>query len=372
LLAALIACTGAGTAETYLGRAESARGRLVVEVYLNGAGPYPFLLDAALRRPVLEPGVATYLGLPLATDPAQARDVAGAPMEAGVAYVRGFRYAAGLENDETVPLVALGALSGRLGRPVAGLLPAYQAGLEVSLQFDPPGVSWRTLDTSALQEDGEDVVPMQIAPDGAPTVDALLNGRVARRCTLDLDLGEELALTPETLRDLGVAAADRVEIRLPGGRVVEQARIETMKVGRATLGGPLVRVTDRGNAIGLGFLRHFGVTLNYEFGRLLLSLPASPPARPPLTGYGLVLDTQADGLWRIGVAVGGPAEGAGLWPGDLLVSVDGQRLHGAPAAAAEALLVPEGDREVALTVLRAGEPITARLRPAPLFGAGRG
>lgn len=366
-LAALALCAAAwGGAHT--GRAIEARGRLLVQVHLNGQGPYPFLLDAGLRRPVLDPGVADYLGLPIARDPAVAADGAGAAVHAPVAYVAAFQIAPDLENDETVPLVALDALSARLGQPVAGLLPAYQAGLEVSFQFEPPGVSWRTLDAAALGGPAPDAVPIRIDAHGAPTFDALLDGRSARRLALDLDIGEDLALSPRTLRDLGVGVEDLVEVRYAGGETVRQARIASVKVGGATLAGPVARVAEGPDALGLGFLRHHGVTINFEFGRMLIAAPARAAGRPAPTGYGIVLDGVVDGLWAIGIVTGGPADLAGLWPGDRLLSVDGNRLHGAPAAAAEARLAPEaGDREIALTVLRHGEPVTATLRPAPLF-----
>lgn len=351
-------------AETHTGRAVEVRGRLLVDVFLNGAGPYPFLLDAAIQRPVLDPGVAEYLGLAVAKDPA----VADTGLAAPVAYISTFQFAAGLQNDETAPLLPLDALSARLGKPIAGLLPAYQAGLEVTFQFNPPGVAWRTLDASALQ-DAADAVALRIDAGGLPTFDALLDGRAARRLGIDLDIGEDLALSRRTLADLGVTEESMLEIRFAGGGTVRQARIQSLKVGTATLDRPWVRVADGPDVVGLGFLRRFGVTLNFEFGRMHLATAGGNALRPPIRGYGIVLDGMVDGQWLIGVAVGSPADAAGLLPGDHLVSIDGQRLHGATAAQVEERLAADDeDRGIALTVHRLGEPITVELRPAPLLG----
>lgn len=358
------------SATTHTGRATEARGRLLVEVYLDGQGPYPFLLDAALKRPVLDVRLATDLHLPIAQDPAVAQTPAGAPITAPVAYVQQFQIAPGLENDETVAVLDLAAASARLGTPVAGLLPAYQAGLEITLQFEPPGVTWRTLDEAVMQEGGDDAIPVKIGPTGAPEFDALLDGKFVRTVQLDLSFGGDVALSEKTLADLGDASARTVlTTRLSTGEVERQTRLKSLKVGQAELLQPIASLggANTVDRVGLGFLKRHGLTISFEFGRMYLAVTQKRQTTPPLAGYGLTLEGLLDGHWILGVAEGSPAALAGIVPGDRLISVEGRRLYHAPYASVAGLLEATEGQAVALTVLQHGEPAPFTLMAAPLL-----
>jgi hypothetical protein len=357
-------------ATTHTGRAAEARGRLLVDVYLDGRGPYPFLLDAALKRPVIDTRLAADLHLPIAQDPAMGETPGGAAITAPVAYIHQFQVAPGLENDETVAVMDLAAATARLGRPVAGLLPAYQAGLEITLQFDPPGVTWRTLDEAVMQEGGDDAIPIKIGASGAPEFEVLLDGRYVRTLQLDLSLGGDLALSEDTLADLGDDPARTVlTTRLSTGEVERQVRLKSLKVGKAELLQPIAAIqgANGGDRVGLGFLKRHGVTLSYEFGRMYLAVTQPRFSAPPLAGYGLTLEGVIDGYWVLGVAAGSPAEQAGIVPGDRLLSVEGRRLYQAGYANVAGLLEATEGQVIALTVLQHGEPAPFTLTAAPLL-----
>lgn len=358
-------------ASTHVGRATEVRGRLLVEVYLDGQGPFPFLLDAALKRPVIDEQLARTLQLPIAQDPAQGETPAGAPVSAPVAYIRQFEVATGLENDETVAVLNLAAASARLGTPVAGLLPAYQAGLEITLQFDPPGVTWRTLDEAIMQQGGDDAIPVKIGASGAPEFDALLDGRFVRTVQLDLSFGGDLALSEKTLADLG-GTDDRPTLttRLSTGEIERQVRIKSVKIGNVERQNPIVALRGGPHAtdcVGLGFLQRHGLTLSYEFGRMYLAASQPQEATPPLAGYGLTLEGALEGYWVLGVAENSPAALVGILPGDRLLSVEGRRLFQAPHDSTAALLEATVGQSVALTVLQHGEPTPFTLTAAPLL-----
>lgn len=366
----LLLATLQAAASTHVGRATEVRGRLLVEVYLDGQGPYPFLLDAALKRPVIDEQLARTLQLPIAQDPAQGETPGGAPIGAPVAYIRQFEVATGLENDETVAVLNLAAASARLGTPVAGLLPAYQAGLEITLQFDPPGVTWRTLDEAIMQEGGDDAIPVKIGASGAPEFDALLDGRFVRTVQLDLSFGGDLALSEKTLADLGNPdARPTLTTRLSTGEIERQVRIKSVKIGNVERQNPIVSV--RGphavDCVGLGFLQRHGLTLSYEFGRMYLAASQPHEATPPLAGYGLTLEGALEGYWVVGVAENSPAATAGILPGDRLLSVEGRRLFQAPQDSVTALLEATVGQSVSLTVLQHGEPTPFTLTAAPLL-----
>ncbi|MEU6486726.1 S41 family peptidase [Streptomyces sp. NPDC046887] len=88
------------------------------------------------------------------------------------------------------------------------------------------------------------------------------------------------------------------------------------------------------------------------------------------TGVGLSVRRAADGRIEVAkVRAGGPADRAGLRPGDRLRAVDGRPVEDRPAAEAVALLRGEGDRpgtEVSLAVQRGARAWTQALRRTTL------
>ncbi|MEU6061555.1 S41 family peptidase [Streptomyces sp. NPDC047097] len=88
------------------------------------------------------------------------------------------------------------------------------------------------------------------------------------------------------------------------------------------------------------------------------------------TGVGLSVRRAADGRIEVAkVRAGGPADRAGLRPGDRLRAVDGRPVEDRPAAEAVSLLRGEGDRpgtEVSLAVQRGARAWTQALRRTTL------
>lgn len=75
-------------------------------------------------------------------------------------------------------------------------------------------------------------------------------------------------------------------------------------------------------------------------------------------GIGVTISTSEQGYPIVKVLEGGPAEEAGLLPGDVIVAVDGTSIVGMPAEDGKALVKGEAGTKVAITVLRDQQELT--------------
>ena len=86
-------------------------------------------------------------------------------------------------------------------------------------------------------------------------------------------------------------------------------------------------------------------------------------------GVGVTIDGERDTGWSVqSVVTGGPADTAGLKPGDEIVALDGRDVTSFPPQAASSLLRGEEGSQVALTVKRSGadEPFSLTITRAAL------
>lgn len=321
LLLAALRATAAE--EIYTAECEIVRGRLIVPVMIENTGPYPFLVDAGLRQPVLTPEAVEYFGIATGS----------LPEYPGVEVVEFEAFApATLPAQPVTAIVSTVAdLSNRLAYRVAGLLPLHQPGFEIMLELHAGKITWRALADAALDKDTSRAVPLRIAENGQPQVQALLNGEFLAPVQIDLNFGETLVLPPELVAEVAATDTPRLRTRLDGGGAAEQLRLQEIKIGQATLRNPVCTIGRAGQParIGLGMLRHFLTTFNLEYGRLEMTTEAADdPEDPPLAGFGLALSRQNDdNYWGLHIAEDSPAAEAGLLPGDLLVGIAGQSLE---------------------------------------------
>jgi S1-C subfamily serine protease len=164
--------------------------------------------------------------------------------------------------------------------------------------------------------------------------------------------------------NLGVVSALADEWRAPGGGKIERYIQSDVAIEHGFSGGPLIDASGR--LIGLnsaGLLRSTALTLSVTtLERVTLALlshgrmqrgylgVSSTPARLPQT----LADSagQRVGLVLTGLQAGGPAELAGFVLGDVLLSLDGERLES--IADLQAVLEERVARAVPARVLRAG------------------
>jgi serine protease DegQ len=163
---------------------------------------------------------------------------------------------------------------------------------------------------------------------------------------------------------LGVINALADEWRAPGGGKIERYVQSDISIEHGFSGGPLIDASGR--LIGLnsaGLLRSTPmtlpvVTIERVVGALLthgriqrgyLGVSSSPARLPQSSAESV---GQPVGLILTGLQPGGPAERAGLLLGDVLVSLDGQKLES--IGDLQAALEDRAARVVPVKVLRAG------------------
>ena len=340
----------AGT--TYDVTGESVRGRILVPVRFGKLGPFPFLLDLSIRHPVVDAKLAASAGLPRA-------EIGEGRVEAPVFLARVLRCGTLPPREALLAGVDLSALSARLGRPIAGLWPAQQPGLEVEIDVAAAKVRWRGFSESALAEDDE-AAPMTLAEDGAPRVSVRVLGKAPRTLALDLSRGDRIALSDATLAELGVLRGDTPRLRILGGATASiQCRLPLLTVGGVDFSDLICTVVpdDGEERLGLGVLRHFRITLNYEFGIVKFEALDGVALRdPPLAGYGLLLEARRNGFWTVRVAEGTPAHRAGMRAGDRLIALGGVRVAGVGHEVVSRLLSAESETLLRVIFRRGSEP----------------
>jgi len=364
-LAALIASAALAQQDATRGRVsvscERIRNLFLAPVSVNGQSPAPFLLDAGLGHPVLD------------TMALQPEEGEGAPPPVAPAMrpTVDLQVGEGLALTLRAPMVDLSGLKARLGRPVAGMLPAHQPGFATVLDYDMDKVTWTPLDADSAAPAGPHVVEMNIAG-GIPRVRALIDGRLLHEVEVDITFPGTLALHKATLAGLGALAneADQLESRGPNGGRWVQMRLAALAVAGHRMEGPVCTVAGEAGPerIGAGFLQHFRVTLHYEQGRLQLQRRTQGPlAAPPVAGVGLAPAAFDGRYWQLRVARESPADRAGIEAGGRLVGINGDSAAGVKyESLARALSTTEGET-VTVTIRGARGDSTVTLTSEPLL-----
>jgi len=174
--------------------------------------------------------------------------------------------------------------------------------------------------------------------------------------------------------NLGVISALSEQWRAPGGGKIERYIQSDVSVEAGFSGGPLIDASGR--VIGLntaGLLRGAALSLatvtiervvnallshgQIQRGYLGVSSTAArlPQALAESAG-------QRAGLVVTGLQANGPAESAGLLLGDVLLSLDGERMES--VADLQAALEERASRAVPLGLLRAGVPLELLVTPS--------
>jgi len=174
--------------------------------------------------------------------------------------------------------------------------------------------------------------------------------------------------------NLGVISALSEQWRAPGGGKIERYIQSDVSIESGFSGGPLVDTSGR--VIGLnssGILRGTALTLaTVTIERVLTALlshgqiqrgylgVSSTPARLP-QGVAESIG-QRVGLVVTGLQENGPAASSGVFLGDVLLALDGERVESIPDL--QAVLEERAQRTVALRILRAGEPRELSVTPS--------
>lgn len=345
-------------------------GRPVVQVRINGQGPFDFILDTGAGTTVIDSALAADLGLASAGadsvgDPRNPHAVAVERTEADSLQLGGL-LAAG------VPMVSFD-IRRMLGQRYGGVLglPVF-APVLVTLDY-PRGVV--RLTRGELPADDPAVVAYE-SPDGIVNVPIQVSGTTF---AAHLDSGNPggLVLPHAAAANLTFQEAPRVvgQARTVGGTAtVHRARLRgEVRIGPLVYNDPevlLSELLDRWANIGFDMLRELTVTIDQQHHRLRLERTApAGTALPQRRRVGVMFAVQQapaggfalvdGGLPLDNVVPGSIAEQAGLRPGDHLLAVNGRDIAAfAPGDLAERFSSRES---LVLRVRRAGGEFEIRI-----------
>ena len=269
------------------------RHEVVIQATINGAGPFPMLLDTGTSPSIIDRSLARHLGLAL-TPTGQGGSGGGAEKN--------------LVDTTSLPAVGIGglsvpnvealamdlsALSRRFGRPIRGVL-GYSLLSGHVVQFDYPAHVARFLRGSlppVRAARGGDIVTLPFHHGDEVEIDGVtVNGKSVRG-NIDTGSNSSFQFTPRGMKKAGLTA-QMSHARAASGAgfngafrsrvgTVDRITVGTIRVSRpaVTFWMPGTGHDDRLWDVNIGnvFLQHYVVTIDYV--RNLLTLEAS---RKPL------------------------------------------------------------------------------------------
>jgi predicted aspartyl protease len=346
--------------DTAVAAVDLSTGRPVIELRIDGAGPFRFAFDTGSGADlILDEGLAKELGLaptgttrigdPNSPDAIEAQVVKVDRVEFGGLTLRGvetisWKRHAMAGADAPRGVVGLGLFGPRL------------------VTLDYPRAKLMVEPGELPEPDGRTVFAASFG-DGIPSIPIDVAG-VSFRAHVDSGSSGFLGLP--------LGAADRLPLEAPpvmvgrartasGDYSVSESRLRgTVRVGSIVIENPKVRFVDLpiGN-LGSDLLRALAVTVDRKNARVRLvssGMPLEPTERPRL---GVLIPGPKNGRLPIErVVPGSPADLAGLRAGDEIVSLNGRSV--AAMSAAERGMTMQA-RPLAIAFLRDGKPLEATI-----------
>ena len=302
---------------------------LVVEVKLDRAGPYRFLVDTGstvtLITPALAKRHAAKDALPPEAPHVRVRSAEGDTAELPAATLRRVELGEARFDDVSVLVYDCAPLSARLGVKIDGVLgfPLFRETL-LTLDYPHNRVLVQPANTTAL-------IPGTTVPLDDSGKTPLIRVRLGDRTIIArVDSGSDapLSLNPIGLEPRYVVAprAGGTVGTLTGDRPQQIGRLaETLVIGDFSLPRPIVDLTDELSAIGGEILKNFSVTFDQTHDRVIFQRDSHDPIASPSRRSAGLSFSKTPAYWRIvGIVPASPAETVGVQPGDLIVRVNGE------------------------------------------------
>lgn len=337
-------------------------GRPMVDLRVNGRGPYRFVFDTGSPQLLVTPALVEALGLEETGRTDLVSPVGGTPLDLPVVRVDsidlGGATVEGLEAavlDMGVPELGMGVVGPVLFRAHGGATLDFRN--DTVTLGDPVSTgkeTWMAFGESA---------PLLDAPVRIGELEVLAHIDTGSPGVLSLPnaLEERLPLAGP-VRTIGHARTVDAEFELRGAPLRE-----TVRVGDATIPVDQVVLSDAPVAnLGTAALRGLVLRIDWEGRRFALSGAAAPAAAGPRRvvrqapagdgpRFGMRAVPQPDGTILIsGTDPGSPAEAIGLQPGDHLLAINGRSMSELEFAQVRAEL---GRPDLKLTVERDGRTL---------------
>jgi predicted aspartyl protease len=344
---------------------EVSTGRPMVQLTVNGEGPYPFVLDTGAPGLIVRPALVDKLGLEVVGTTQVNSPLGGTPVEARQMRVDSISLGgAAVTNLEAIVLDHLGKAGlgmGIIGPSLFrehGPLQLDFRGNTVTIGDDakPAGAqTWLSFGESAPLLD----VPVQI---GELRIDGHIDTGSPGVLAIPSRFEDQLPLKGP-VRTVGMARTVDAEFE------IRAAPIETsVRVGDAEIPLREVHLAELPVAnLGTAGLRGLSLHVDWENERFALTGVAEPVAEQPPSHavragggprFGVRARPTEDGAIQVvGTDPGSPAETIGLLPGDRIIAINGKATGELGHSQVRAELAKPG---VELTVERDGEKIQVK------------
>jgi hypothetical protein len=345
--------------------------RILIPVSVNGGIPGTFVLDTGASITPLDKDFAAQQAV-LATSRTKTNGAGGAPLDVGLAKKLTFTFAGLTVQTPESPLIPLGPVSLRAGRPLHGVLGFDVLSRYVTeLDYASSVVTFHARNSFRAAAEATSI-PMRLHG-RMPLVEvklALPDGRLLNaRLLIDTGAAGAVTLTRAFAREHRVTLTNAVETLMGGVGGEAPAtigRLARLQLGPFRFEEPVATVaTDTAGAladpkidgiIGGEILRRFTIAIDYGSKQLFFT-PNSKidePFHTDMTGMALA---SADATFTTvivrNLVAGSAAAEAGILVGDELRAVDGQRVVPSDfSRLRESFRVP--DRRLELTIVRDG------------------
>lgn len=331
---------------------ETSSGRPMVQLTVNGKGPYPFVLDTGAPSLIVRPALVEELGLevtgktevnsPMGGTPVEVREVQVASIDLGGATVTG------LEAIELSHLGKAGLGMGIVGpavfRDSGPMVLDFKANTVTIGEDAKPGPveTWIPFGESAPLLD----IPVQI---GELLIDGHIDTGSPGVLAIPSGFEDKLPLSGP-VRVLGMGRTVDAEFEIRSAPIEATVRVADAQIPVREVSFAPLPVAN----LGTGGLRGLNLYIDWEHERFALTGKAEPVARQARPRFGIRARPTEDGSIEVmGTEPGSPAEAIGLLAGDRIVAINGKSMGELGAAVRAELSKPDTE----LTVERNGETI---------------
>lgn len=257
------------------------RNQIVLTVSMNEKGPFYMFLDTGGNPSAVDLAAARSAGIPLDTTAVgEAEGVGGEVIHIYAAQITNLRLDEKEMGDVDAVALNLGHISGRLGRPVHGIL-GYSFLKERIVQIDYRNRIIRIIEDKPREPKTGSLrvtVPLQFRKGSTiPLLEEMSVNGQQLKVTLDTGSSLALELFPWAVEKIGLqqqmeeAVASSV-VGARGEASVAEGRVESVTLGSIDLGEQPVAFSEKekgdeereGGNIGNGLLKHFLLTLDYK------------------------------------------------------------------------------------------------------------
>jgi predicted aspartyl protease len=307
----------------------------IIEILINGQGPYEFIVDTGAGVTVIDKDLVTSLGLAVLGTTAVGSPMAE-PMQVDSIHISSLTIGDVIIEDQPGVSMELQTVFDPLQAPDGILAAASLAGFLVTIDFPENIVIVRKGELP--EADGRRV--LEYSKDSTvPHIPISLAGQQLY-AAMDTGAPSPIVVPASTVPTLPLASKPAVTGQ---GRTVDatfEIRSATLDgaltIGDVTIDSPTVAFSDRTSQahIGMGILLGFSVTIDCANRRLTLEHPqagaTATPTRRIVRGggeksYGIRLGgLTGDALNVVGVDRGQVASAAGLMEGDRIIAMNGQ------------------------------------------------